>query len=273
MKKHIVVFLLSLAIFSCCVNCFAQQTDSTAFYDSSDTAIKQDIPYPVTGDTVLRPIAFKLTPDSIRAYKAQREFTYMHYLDSLLKQTKRLNVDTINPDNLNQKKKVRVLSKENPRGSIFDTLFARALFWTLAICFIIFILYNFFLTESIFKRSSLRHNVHSVRQGEENMLNPGTYERLVAEAVVNKDFRLAVRYLYLQTLQKLSNSGSIHFTHDKTNYEYVKELSGKSYQNEFASLTLNYEYVWYGKFDIDKQIFDRLQNDFKQYHQKLSIIP
>ncbi len=267
MKKHIVAFLFSLVRFSCCINCFAQHTDST-FSNSSDTAIKQDKFYPVTGDTILRRIAFKPAQDSLNAYRSQREFGYMHYLDSLLKHAKSLTVDTVNP---NQKKKVRLRSKGNS-GSIFDTLFARALFWTLAICFIVFILYNLFLTESIFKRSPLRHIVHSVQQPEENMLNHGAYERLIAEAVVNKDFRLAVRYLYLQTLHKLSMSGFIHFTPDKTNYEYVKELSGKSHQNEFASLTLNYEYVWYGKFDIDQQIFDKLQNDFKQYHQKLRII-
>jgi hypothetical protein len=269
MKNQIVTSLLSLAfLFTCCINCIAQKTDSTAIYDSSGFTIEEDNFYPVTGDTALRRITFQPAHDSLSTYKAGGEFGYMQYLDSLLKKTKSLAVDTINADNANQKKKVRVRSKQSSGDSIFDSLFARALFWTLAICFIVFILYNLFLTEGIFKKSPRRHIV-SAQQPEENMLNPAAYERLITAALVNKDFRLAIRYLYLQTLQKLTIAGFIHFTPDKTNYEYVKELSGKPHQNDFASLTLNYEYVWYGKFDIDQKIFDSLQKDFKQYHQKL----
>ena len=270
MKKQIVTSLFSLVfLFTCCINCFAQNTDSTAIYDSSDITIEDNF-YPVTGDTVLRKSTFQPANDSISAYRSGKDFAYMQNIDSLLKQTKSLTVDTINADNIkNQKKKVRSRRKLGSGDSIFDTLFARALFWTLAICFIVFILYNLFLTEGIFKRSPRQHIPPSARQPEENMLNPGAYEGLIAEALIYKDFRLAVRYLYLQTLQKLTMAGFIHFTSDKTNYEYVKELSGKPHQNEFASLTLHYEYVWYGKFDIDQKIFVRLQKDFKQYHQKL----
>lgn len=270
MKKQIVTSLLTLVfLFTCCINCFAQDTGSIVIDDSSVSTIENGNFYPVTGDTVLRRIIFKPSHDSFTAYRSGRDFGYMQYLDSLLKLTKSLTIDTINPDNIkNQKKKARVRSKQSSGDSLFDTLFVRILFWTFAICFIVFILYNLFLTEGIFKRSPRRHIV-PFQQQEEKMLNPGAYEKLITEALVNKDFRLAVRYLYLQTLQELRIAGFIHFTPDKTNYEYVKELSGKPHQNEFASLTLNYEYVWYGKFDIDQKIFDRLQKDFKQYHQKL----
>ena len=134
--------------------------------------------------------------------------------------------------------------------------------------FIAFILYKLFLTESIFRKTTRRHDVSS-QPPEEMVITPSAYERLINDAIIDKDFRSAIRYLYLQTLQRLSMTGLIQSSPDKTNYEYVKELSGRIHQNEFASLTLNYEYVWYGKFNIDQEIFNRLQKEFKQYHQKL----
>ena len=94
MTKHIIVFLLSLVLFPCCINCFAQNIDRNVIYDSSDSSIEQDNFYPVSGDTVLRKIQFKPAYDSIKAYRSRREFGYMQYLDSLLKQTKALTIDT-----------------------------------------------------------------------------------------------------------------------------------------------------------------------------------
>jgi hypothetical protein len=86
---------------------------------------------------------------------------------------------------------------------------------------------------------------------------------------MNKNYRLAIRYSYLQTLQKLSGSGLLQFSADKTNYQYVNELHGKPYQNDFAAITLNYEYVWYGKFEIGEDVYNRLFSDYKSFHQKL----
>ena len=86
---------------------------------------------------------------------------------------------------------------------------------------------------------------------------------------MNKNYRLAVRYSYLQTLQTLAGSGLVQFSADKTNYQYVNELSGKPYQNDFAALTLNYEYVWYGNFDIKEDVYNRLLKEYQSFHQKL----
>lgn len=99
MKKQIVTLLSLVFLFTCCVSCFAQSIDSSDIYDSSDSTTEEEI-FPVTGDTILRKISFQLAHDSISAYRSSRDFRYMKYLDSLLKKTKSLTVDTINPDNV-----------------------------------------------------------------------------------------------------------------------------------------------------------------------------
>ncbi len=50
------------------------------------------------------------------------------------------------------------------------------------------------------------------------------YDYLVAEAENNNEYNLATRYLFLKTLKNLSDNGFIHFTSEKTNKEYLKEM-------------------------------------------------
>lgn len=86
---------------------------------------------------------------------------------------------------------------------------------------------------------------------------------------MNKNYRLAIRYLYLQALQNLSGKGALQLLTNKTNNEYITELRGKLYQNDFAAITLSYEYVWYGKFDISEDTYNRLMREYNSLQQKL----
>ena len=97
----------------------------------------------------------------------------------------------------------------------------------------------------------------------------GDYDRLISQAIANSNFRLATRYLYLKTLYLLSNLNLIIISPDKTNYQYIREMSNHRSYKDFVSLTSNYEYVWYGKFDMDKALYQRVENDFKNYFQRL----
>jgi hypothetical protein len=40
-------------------------------------------------------------------------------------------------------------------------------------------------------------------------------------------------------------------------------MAGKKYSRAFAALTLDYEYVWYGEFEIDEVTFNLIQDKFK----------
>jgi hypothetical protein len=252
----------------------AQNLDSTAYYDSvydSQNLIGgNDSLLTMQGDTVLKRFSIDVLPGSVKKYTSVKEFRYMRYLDSLLRNTNSLMADTIRLDNVREvtkSKRFKVNMMPNT-NSIFNNLFVKIFFWIIAIAFISFIIYKLFMTESFFKRNPRQHTV-AVQQDDETIIKASEYEHLINDAITNKNYPLAVRYLYLQTLQKLSSKGLINFSPDKTNYEYVKELSGKAHQNQFASITLNYEYVWYGKFNIDEQIFNRIKKEFTQYHGQI----
>jgi hypothetical protein len=56
---------------------------------------------------------------------------------------------------------------------------------------------------------------------------------------------------------------------DKTNYNYVHEIKNVTLQKDFAALTLNYEYVWYGEFNIDELTYSKLKNTFTAFYARL----
>ncbi len=226
---------------------------------------------PLTADTILKKFEVDAS-DSLYALKADKSFAYMQFMDSLLRQTHSANPDTISlaaPKGF-KNKRVRIKPELTNTDNFFSSFFVKMFFWILAIGFISFIIYKLFITEGVFKRTLKTKHVHV--QDEDEAVSPSDYDDLINNAITIKNYHIAVRFLYLQTLHNLSLAGLIHFSSEKTNNEYVKELTGKAQQDQFASLTLNYEYVWYGNFDVDAKIFDRIHQAFKQYNQQLLTI-
>ena len=224
------------------------------------------------GDTVLNRNKFET--DSVQEYKGDKDFAYMKYLDSLLRKSKDLTVDTFSINNSassRSKKEAAQTHSVNtmPRLNIFSAPIVKIILWILAVFLIGFIVYKLFLGENFFKRNRSYKNISDTQKEEEDISDPSAYDTLISQAVANKNYRLAIRYSYLKTLQMLAGSGLLQFSADKTNYQYVNELHGKPYQNDFASITLNYEYVWYGKFEIGEDVYARLFKDYKSFHQKL----
>lgn len=77
----------------------------------------------------------------------------------------------------------------------------------------------------------------------------------IDEAVGQRNYRLAVRLRYLQTLKMLADLNIIHWQVNKTNWQYVNELKGSSLESEFTNLTKRFEQIWYGSFPIDENTY------------------
>lgn len=209
-------------------------------------------------DTVLKYNQLSIDPDSIRALKNSKSFGYAKNLDSLL-----LAYQQAHEKEEDQPNNRSLLER------FFSSELTKYFFWMLAAVFVAFILYKLFFAEGFFQRSYAKSNVTRLDDELNELSKTADYAKLLAYAVSKSDYRLAVRYHYLQTLQKLATKGLIQFASDKTNYEYVRELSGKSFKNDFVSLTLNYEHVWYGEFAVDEIIFITIQNKFKKFNNEV----
>jgi|GEM_PF-512004 len=91
---------------------------------------------------------------------------------------------------------------------------------------------------------------------------PDNWEDAIQEAARSGNYRLALRHSYRYLLHLLGEKGLIAFQAAKTNYQYVYELAGTRLHKPFAQLTRDYEYAWYGGFEIAKDNFD-------QYYQTI----
>ncbi|UFH55916.1 DUF4129 domain-containing protein [Spirosoma sp. KNUC1025] len=101
---------------------------------------------------------------------------------------------------------------------------------------------------------NLSENIHDI-----------SFDTAIEEAVNQRNFRLAVRLLYLQTLKRLTDANQIDYKPEKTNRQYVYELAKSTLQEDFQQLTRQFEFVWYGAFPIDETRFFEIQALFNQF--------
>lgn len=90
----------------------------------------------------------------------------------------------------------------------------------------------------------------------------------IEKALSQRNFRLAVRLLYLNTLKQLSDQSLINWQPEKTNQAYVNELGDHLFHQEFKDLTLQFEYIWYGEFIIDQTTFDPIYQSFLKFNRE-----
>lgn len=93
------------------------------------------------------------------------------------------------------------------------------------------------------------------------------FDAAVGEAIDQRNFRLAVRLLYLKTIKQLTDAGQITYRPEKTNRQYVYELANSPLQADFERLTGQFELVWYGDFPIDETQFAALRTAFMTFNK------
>ena len=104
--------------------------------------------------------------------------------------------------------------------------------------------------------------------GEEN-IHTIDFNEAIQQAVDDKNYRLAVRLLYLQSLKILADKGTIDWRIDKTNYAYGQELAGQPFQQSFLTLTREFEYNWYGNRAASPKEFESIRQTFSDFNRQL----
>lgn len=104
---------------------------------------------------------------------------------------------------------------------------------------------------------------------EEAVLNRDDIPKLIVQALEDKNYRLAIRFYYLLLLQKLSSKEIIDWQAQKTNREYIHEISDENIRNRFRDVTRIYDFIWYGQFTVDSKDFAKAETKFKNLQQAL----
>ena len=255
-------------------SCSFAQNNNQAGADSASAPVSEDSinnNYENVADTFIIKTVFGDVGDSILKWKQGREFDYMVYLDSLLRKKAGLRIDTVNINNgmVSSRVATQDPATHNNTNSFLNSFPVKFFFWVIAIFFVGFILYKLFFAEGLFAKANVKADNEPAPDEPKTLNEYAAYSVLIQEAELKNDFSLSVRYRYLQSLKKLADMGLITFSADKTNNYYIQELAGRSYYQEFAALTHNYEYVWYGRFAIDITHYQKLKSEFILFNKKL----
>lgn len=76
------------------------------------------------------------------------------------------------------------------------------------------------------------------------------------------DYRLAVRYQYLHTLQKLSQKGFVAYHKEKTNADYRYEIKNTILNEAFTYISYIYDHAWYGGFVMNEKEYKKAEFAF-----------
>jgi len=104
---------------------------------------------------------------------------------------------------------------------------------------------------------------------DEEIIKNKDISQLIKKAIEQKNYRLAVRYYYLLTLQKLQENGLIAWEPHKTNEDYINEMQSKKMISKFKDVTHLYDFVWYGNFEINELEFAKAASNFEDLTKRI----
>ena len=133
----------------------------------------------------------------------------------------------------------------------------------LVIGFVIYFLAKFLLSKDgsfFFGKKNRKVNIRSEELSEN--IHEINFPESIAMYEQKGNYRYAIRYQFLYILKKLSDKKQISWNPEKTNKDYVGELSDLGFNKDFSRLSYIFDYVWYGEFDIDENRYKKFKEEF-----------
>ena len=237
--------------------------------DDDESSDEELVYYPDTLKQQYRSITY----DSVYAINTDKGFYYKRYMDSLLRamevRLKKIEESRYRDTTKNNRSGRSGTARSRREIYIDEGVFSGSglgiIFWMLAIALFGYIVFKLFISNASFfsrNRKNISANINVAAEEDSN--DP---DAMLRNAIKNGNYRLAIRHLYLHTLIRLSEKRFIQVNSNKTNYEYVKEVRNQKFADDFASLTLKYEYVWYGEYPVDERLFEQIHGSFTQFNK------
>lgn len=267
----ILLFFLSLNIFSHAQDSQFPDTIKELKYQLDTTIIPEDQPADSIDENVYADESMD-EPKVEQEYFLRKEFTgglpdtlkFRRLPDSVIKALREDKAFWY----ANETFKKREKKKE--KGSFTSHPLFQTILWLIIIAgFVTFlILYLSGSNVGLFRKSS--HIAEEEADPEASDIFAINYQKEIEKAVGMNNYRLAVRLMFLRLLRNLSDKKIIEYKQDSTNFDYMMQLRSTVMYADFFRLARNYEYSWYGQFDIDKEKYSVIKNEFENFDRKLS---
>lgn len=102
----------------------------------------------------------------------------------------------------------------------------------------------------------------------EEHIHEADFESMIRETEQAGNTRQSIRLYYLWLLKIFTDKGLIEWNPEKTNADYVRELSDDARKADFRYLSYLYNYIWYGEFSINDEEYRHAREAFlKQLKQ------
>jgi hypothetical protein len=152
---------------------------------------------------------------------------------------------------------------------LLQTTVGKIIFYSTCIGLLLYIILKVLDIDArdLFYRSSAKSRIN-FSLAEEN-IHALDFEKLIQEAVGKRQFRDAVRLVFLFSLQKLSDEKLIQWMPGKTNDDYLRELKQHPVLPYLKDLRYYFDYAWYGHFEINDQTFEDVRQKFHDFKTRL----
>lgn len=254
MNKGLFLFFI---LWGSVINAFSQEVeiDSTQFFVHPPVvALEEEGETGEEQEKTQLPVIRILSADSVRSIRREKDFGYMSTLDSLLRESSKLQSEA--PE-----------AETKPSRSVFDSGLIRFLLWTTAIAIVLFLLYQLLGSQKNLFAKNKKLNFESEEESGETE-GPVSLVQKIRNAVAKEDYRLAVRFQYLYLLEGLAGKKMLQLLPQKTNQQYLNELPSEDMRSGFATLTFQYEYIWFGRFELNREQYDQVLAGFRNYMEK-----
>jgi hypothetical protein len=207
-----------------------------------------------------------LIDNEVKNIKSQEDFWYVPAIEKI---EMRLKTDPAFRDSLLKAGNPEVT--DNSQKDFRQQTWFRFIIWFIIIGVFLAAIIYFLLQNKI---SLFSKDATSISQSEESDVHEDIfnlpYNNRLLKAESEKNYRTAVRLIFLQTLKLLSETNHIKYQPDYTNLNYLQQLHQSGLYNDFSKVTRSYEYVWYGKFEISAENYAAIKKDFLMLQNKVT---
>lgn len=160
--------------------------------------------------------------------------------------------------------KEEVKNPEIPKIAVSEQTLRLIAFVVLFAILIIILLKAFGVNIALGKKKKTEEKKFTVDEFDDH-IPESELDRFLREALLQKDYKLAVRIYYLMAIKELSVKKLISWRKEKTNFDYLTELREADSYREFREVTQIFERVWYGERSIDEHHFGNVSTRFKNF--------
>lgn len=150
-------------------------------------------------------------------------------------------------------------------ADFFSDSTARTIIYIILGVILVLIIYRIVVVNNLFMTPTSRKRIEDTEEPATE-IDDNNLDAKIQQAVQEKNYRLAIRFMYLKTLRSLNEKGWIRYHAQATNNEYINQVHHYGAGNEFRFLTHIYEYVWYGEFALTEEQFNKVQQNFQQFY-------